>query len=136
MRMAAQTPAIEAGRVYLPTEAAWLAEYMHELAMFPMGRFDDQVDSTSQAINWITAYNGPEQFLATMREYVRRQTEGWPDDEDAKLRTVTFTYINSTEEFKVNGRWVRAGDDGFYHVTPGEWESVRGMLGVTKLGDG
>ncbi len=28
----------------------WLDSYMHELGVFPNGRFDDQVDSTSQAL--------------------------------------------------------------------------------------
>jgi predicted phage terminase large subunit-like protein len=44
MRMAAQTPAIEFGRVYIPYDAPWLHDYLHELAMFPKGKFDDQVD--------------------------------------------------------------------------------------------
>jgi predicted phage terminase large subunit-like protein len=35
MRMHAQTAMIENGFVYLPKEAAWLAEYLHELTVFP-----------------------------------------------------------------------------------------------------
>jgi phage terminase large subunit-like protein len=35
---------IENGFVHLPKEAAWLAEYPHELTAFPRGRRDDQVD--------------------------------------------------------------------------------------------
>ena len=50
MRMAAQTPMIEAGRVFIPHDATWLPDYLHELMMFPKGRFDYQVDSTSQAL--------------------------------------------------------------------------------------
>jgi predicted phage terminase large subunit-like protein len=38
--------------VYLPSEAPWLAEYLHELTTFPFGKYDDQVDSTSQALAW------------------------------------------------------------------------------------
>ena len=56
--MAAQAPAIEAGRVYIPTDAAWLTEYLHELAMFPKGKFDDQVGSTSQALASVGAPQG------------------------------------------------------------------------------
>ena len=44
MRMHAQTAMIENGFVYLPKEAAWLAEYLHELTVFPKGKHDDQVD--------------------------------------------------------------------------------------------
>jgi predicted phage terminase large subunit-like protein len=53
MRLYAQTATIENGFVYLPREARWLAEYVHELSTFPRGKFDDQVDSTSQALDWI-----------------------------------------------------------------------------------
>ena len=52
MRMHAQTAAIENGFVHLPQAAPWLAEYPHELALFPNGRFDDQVDSTAQFLDW------------------------------------------------------------------------------------
>jgi predicted phage terminase large subunit-like protein len=38
----------EAGRVILPEDAPWLAEYRRELLAFPGGRYDDQVDSTTQ----------------------------------------------------------------------------------------
>jgi predicted phage terminase large subunit-like protein len=53
MRMHAQTAAIENGFVYLPTDAPWLSEYIHELTTFPRGKYDDQVDSTSQALAWL-----------------------------------------------------------------------------------
>src|SRR6516165_5813001 len=43
---------IENGFVHLPKEAAWLAEYLHELTVFPKGRHDDQVDSTAQMLDW------------------------------------------------------------------------------------
>jgi len=53
MRMHAQTASIENGFVYAPLEAHWLADYMHELTTFPRSRYDDQVDSTSQALGWL-----------------------------------------------------------------------------------
>ena len=43
---------IENGFVHLPKEAAWLAEYLHELMVFPNGKHDDQVDSTAQMLDW------------------------------------------------------------------------------------
>jgi len=52
MRMHAQTAMIENGFVHLPKEAAWLAEYLHELTVFPKGKHDDQVDSTAQLLDW------------------------------------------------------------------------------------
>ncbi len=53
MRMHSVTSTIENGFVYLPTEAEWLAAYVHELTTFPSAKYDDQADSTSQALDWI-----------------------------------------------------------------------------------
>jgi predicted phage terminase large subunit-like protein len=53
-RASAVTPMIEAGKVYLPKNAPWLYDYLEELSAFPNGEFDDQVDSTTQALKWMT----------------------------------------------------------------------------------
>jgi predicted phage terminase large subunit-like protein len=53
MRMNSVTGTIENGFVHLPDKAAWLGEYLHELTTFPNGKYDDQADSTSQALDWI-----------------------------------------------------------------------------------
>ena len=44
MRLHAQTAIIENGFVHLPETAPWLAEYLHEMTIFPKGRHDDQVE--------------------------------------------------------------------------------------------
>lgn len=46
------TPMFEAGQVYLPERAIWLAEYEKEIVAFPLGKHDDQVDATSQYLKW------------------------------------------------------------------------------------
>jgi predicted phage terminase large subunit-like protein len=51
MRLHAQTAAFENGRVLLPARAPWLADYVTELTSFPGSRYDDQVDSTTQALD-------------------------------------------------------------------------------------
>ena len=33
--------------------ATWLAEYLHEMTVFPRGKHDDQVDSTAQFLDWL-----------------------------------------------------------------------------------
>ncbi len=50
LRLYAQTAEFESGRVLLPRSASWLDEYTRELTSFPGGKFDDQVDSTTQAL--------------------------------------------------------------------------------------
>jgi predicted phage terminase large subunit-like protein len=53
MRMSSVTSTIENGFVHLPEKTEWLAEYVHELTSFPKAKYDDQADSTSQALDWI-----------------------------------------------------------------------------------
>jgi len=57
MRMNGQTAVIENGFVLLPASAGWLPDFLKELSAFPKGRFDDQVDSTSQALDYLTAHH-------------------------------------------------------------------------------
>lgn len=52
-RMVGETAIMEAGKVFLPKQAAWKDDYLSELSRFPNGRHDDQVDSTSQALGYI-----------------------------------------------------------------------------------
>ena len=62
---------IEGGQVYLPEDAPWLDTYLTELLGFPATKYDDQVDSTSQFLEWIrsrshrsmAALGGPKVFI-------------------------------------------------------------------------
>jgi predicted phage terminase large subunit-like protein len=59
VRASAQTACFESGRVLLPREAPWLAEYERELLGFPSTKYDDQVDSTTLFLEYAqerTAY--------------------------------------------------------------------------------
>jgi len=53
LRLHAQTALFESGRVLLPNSAVWLDEYVRELTSFPGGKHDDQVDSTTQALDYL-----------------------------------------------------------------------------------
>jgi predicted phage terminase large subunit-like protein len=55
VRLYAQTATFESGHVFLPKSAPWLADYLNELAAFPGSKFDDQVDSTTQALEYMTS---------------------------------------------------------------------------------
>lgn len=57
-RLHAQSARIEAGHVYLPEKAPWLEDLRVELAAFPQGRHDDQVDSISQFLAWFFERRG------------------------------------------------------------------------------
>ena len=77
MRLHAQTAVFENGRVLLPSRAPWLSEYINELTSFPGARHDDQVDSTTQALDHLRTYErnclyiSPE-LLAQARNMRRR----------------------------------------------------------------
>jgi predicted phage terminase large subunit-like protein len=51
-RLAGVTAQIEEGLIVLPTEALWLDAFRSELMAFPHGRYDDQVDSMTQFIEF------------------------------------------------------------------------------------
>jgi hypothetical protein len=50
MRRHTQIATIENGFVHLPEAAHWLSDYLAEFMLFPNARYDDQVDSTAQAL--------------------------------------------------------------------------------------
>jgi predicted phage terminase large subunit-like protein len=84
MRMHAQTAMIENGFVHLPEAPPWLAQYLHEMTVFPHGKHDDQVDSTAQMLDWYkqgaggpTSNRGIFELYRQRAEELRRgQTEG------------------------------------------------------------
>ncbi len=54
-RFISVTPMIQSGHVFLPNpdHYPWVHNYIRELEDFPGAKFDDQVDATSQALNYI-----------------------------------------------------------------------------------
>jgi len=54
MRLAAQSPLLEVGQVVLPRQAPWLEAFLTELLAFPSSTYDDQVDSLSQFLTWMS----------------------------------------------------------------------------------
>lgn len=54
-RARAAAPQIRAGDVYLP-KLPWAAELVEEWAAFPLGKNDDQVDATSQFLNYAVGF--------------------------------------------------------------------------------
>ena len=54
-RLLAQLARFENGHVHLPEEAPWLDTYVKELLAFPYGKHNDQVDATSQVLDYFTS---------------------------------------------------------------------------------
>lgn len=55
VRAVAIAPYVEAGNTWLPDPIlkSWIHDYIEEFSVFPQGSNDDQVDATTQAINWL-----------------------------------------------------------------------------------
>jgi predicted phage terminase large subunit-like protein len=87
MRMHSVTSTIENGFAHLPDRAAWLNEYLHELSSFPKTKYDDQADSTSQALDWFKQQYTTHRY--GLLEYFKREQEkmkaGTLSDPDSPL---------------------------------------------------
>ncbi len=53
IRMSKASTLFEAGKITIPIKASWKYDYETELLHFPSSANDDQIDSTSQALNWL-----------------------------------------------------------------------------------
>lgn len=74
-RMEARAVMFETGKVLIPRSAEWLGCYLDELLSFPQSAKNDQVDSTSQALDYLQ-----QRFSATLRGRPdgRRRPRGGP----------------------------------------------------------
>lgn len=57
----------QAGEVLLPERATWLEAYVDQLLRFPFGKNDDDVDATSQYLNWSRADGGWKRGVKKLR---------------------------------------------------------------------
>jgi predicted phage terminase large subunit-like protein len=79
-RLQSVSPFFQAGNVYVPSPdlQPWVNDYIEELLAAPGGMFDDQVDSTSQALNYLgfSDLRGRDNTDAIMGE-LRLSHAGW-----------------------------------------------------------
>ena len=112
IRMNSQTATIKSGFVFVPEEAHWLDEYFDEMTNFPLGKHDDQVDSTSQFLDWVRV---AEPHLLT---YMRREVERLSSSSSSRPITRLKRPDNSiTTVFLINGNSITLGDDGIIAVS-------------------
>jgi len=75
MRLYAQTAEFENGKVLLPRDTPWLSDYKRELTSFPGSKFDDQVDSTTQALEHLKTHRDLEIWAKLGEGY--KGSPGW-----------------------------------------------------------
>jgi predicted phage terminase large subunit-like protein len=76
-RMQAQASLFASGIVLLPEGAAFLPAYRHELLSFPNAKFDDQVDSTSQALAELRKILAEDEVFIIDGEFGVGRRDGW-----------------------------------------------------------
>jgi predicted phage terminase large subunit-like protein len=134
MRLHAQTALIENGFVHIPETASWLAEYLHEMTVFPRGKHDDQADSTAQFLDWFKRPFPGQAF----RELVRMQFERYqnrerdPNPERYRVRLRAPSGMGSVQTF--SGRLINVGPDGTIEMSA---EDAKPLIrdGWTKLAE-
>jgi hypothetical protein len=112
MRLNAQTGAMEGGFVHLPREAHWLADYLHELVTFPRGRYDDQVDSTAQALAWLKQSQSTTGIIEYTRMLCERNRH--PVQKMVELRApagVTYVYTMTGQQVAVHDGMVEVSEE-------------------------
>jgi len=99
MRLNSVTSTIENGFVHLPDKVAWLGEYLHELTSFPKGKYDDQVDSTSQALDWFK-----QQATYIMHPVI----ELWRQEAE-RIKAKTGPDFESVDRGSFRREWIQSG---------------------------
>jgi hypothetical protein len=105
--------------------------YLHELSTFPKSKYDDQVDSTSQALEWLKRRVpgwGILQYYADLVEETQNQRPS---------RTVTLKApVGISHVSTITGRQVMVRPDGTIDVSEEEAASLRGAgFQETRLGN-
>ncbi|HTX48228.1 MAG TPA: phage terminase large subunit [Caulobacteraceae bacterium] len=130
-RMEGQTALIENGMVWLPREAHWLDDFLHELIMFPKGKFDDQVDSMSQALDHARNHSSADAWI----EWARKQAlKAYGITSEPHLR-VRHASGNMTL-YTITGRRPPLEPGGYFLLTEEEWKCLRGKIGWSCENEG
>jgi predicted phage terminase large subunit-like protein len=131
MRVHAQTAMIE-NFVYIPEAAPWLAEYLHELMVFPNGKHDDQVDSTAQFLDW---FKKPYPGQALLEFYGMRRAESRQNPENPERHRVRLqapSGMGSVQTF--SGRHINVSPDGTIEMSADDAQYLI-REGWTKLAE-
>ena len=128
MRMHAQTAMIENGFVHIPESAPWLAEYLHEMTVFPNGKHNDQVDSTAQFLDWFKKpFPGQGIF-----EYYREMAEKLKPPKPVYVRLEAPQGIGSVQTF--SGRHITIGEERIVEMSTEDADCLI-RAGWTKLAE-
>jgi predicted phage terminase large subunit-like protein len=119
MRLRSQTAKIEGGFVLFPKDERWLDAYLLELTTFPNSKNDDQVDSTVNALAWMTE-QATKPGMGILN-YYKQEAEKLKGPSKTKMMRVTVPG-ESSHWILITGRNVSIPEDRIIEVT--EEESI------------
>ena len=131
VRLHAQTALIENGFVRIPEDAPLLAEYLHELTVFPKGKHDDQADSTAQFLDWYKKPGPNDGYF----EWLRMEAEAIQDPgKDRKRIRVLLKGPPGQQLQTFSNRRLEVSPDGTIELSADDAESLIEQ-GWPKLGE-
>jgi predicted phage terminase large subunit-like protein len=129
VRLETHAAMLEAGRMFVPAKAPWLHDYLHELMMFPKGRYDDQVDATSQALARVFVRGGDDAIFSYIYEEMDRKAE-------AHIPKIRVNHPDLGIQFHlIDGTIAKREADGSFLVTERQAAPLRGIPGIIFLDD-
>ena len=126
MRLHVQTGMIENGFVHIPETAPWLAEYLHEMTVFPKRKHEDQVDSTAPFLDW---FKRPMPSWGIF-ELTRRMAEKLKPPEPVYVRLKAPPGIGAVQTF--SGRRITIAEDRINEMSEEDADCLI-RAGWTKL---
>lgn len=104
-RARAAAPTAEAGKIWIMRDAPWARLYLDELCNFPKSEFTDQVDSTTQFINWAKNSLGWSRMQREEEEKIRRDriARGLPIRYEMGVAVFACAYSGCEKELPLNG---------------------------------
>ena len=82
-RADAATVSAEAGRIYLPANEAWVAEFLDEVCSYPASPHDDWLDAFTQAVNYLRGQEqgagSPQAFINWLKREAAASRSNPPD---------------------------------------------------------
>ena len=103
-RASAVTGYFESGRVLFPADAPWLADLEDELASFPGGLHDDQVDAITQALNRMRDAGGVLGLVNFFKDLAAGKRKVPRSFEEAKISKPTETRVEGFLKWQKDGR--------------------------------
>jgi predicted phage terminase large subunit-like protein len=126
MRMHAQTATIKNGFVFVPTQAHWVADYLNELTSFHFGKYDDQVDSTSQFLDWAKITEPP------IITYARLEVDKLKPASNATVRVQRPASSSESTVYFIDGTSANVAADGTFWIRPQDFGPLNAQ-GWTRI---